>query len=112
MIIYLVLKSRTGLKCRERECLSCLKCFFSGEALNVQSLSKLCLRILSLQITSASQCGPSPVFLFRCDLPQTLKTKCCCCELFNIYWKPNRAMKADLSFSFSSLAFFSLQDVF
>lgn len=24
--------------------------------------------------------------------------KVCCCELFNTYWKPNRAMSADLSF--------------
>lgn len=58
----------------------------------------------SLQITPRlpgcySVVFSSFIWVFCCDLPQTYKV-CHCCELLNTYWKPNRAMSADLSFVF------------
>lgn len=61
----------------------------------------------SPRVNQLLQCGLfSLQEYFCCDLPHTYNM-CCCCELFNTYWKPNRAMSADLSFFAFYLSIFS-----
>lgn len=59
-----------------------------------------CIFLITPRVNHSLQCVLLLfIWVFCCDLPQTFKV-CCCCERFNTYWKNNRAMPADLSFSF------------